>query len=416
MKKIALKKGLLFVIFFHVVGLIFCQSSQDYVAMADKAFKAGKKEDAKNLYLKAAAMNNGDAHFAIAYKFIVTDDESVYHFSVAAKLGNAEALGYALDELFFRAGSLTRASPEKAYALYQQAKKNNPSMKIYDEEEMISTIKKALEPGPFDATHFIKKYKITDEELADEYGVWELAQQASRGGRFGPPNPELVLQLVSRGGVVPAELIGAIGDTYQNWKNNKIDEFNICDYVTSGMGQAYCSAIDIKEADARFLIEIKDVSSKLKNNGGVLLPNAFRLASKFIEEKAWKEEGSDGSGYIAWANESIIKQKTDYLELVKKINNNVGLDSIVAVENADKELNNTYRKVLDSLTKKPMEDFKLPITAENVRSVQRRWILYRDSSAKLFAQIAPSVNENTWRRWLTEIRTKQLEEILEFGK
>jgi TPR repeat protein len=113
------KKGLIFLLLYPIAGLTFCQTSQDYVTMADKAFDAGKKEDAKKLYLKAAAMNNGDAHFAIAYKFVVTDDESVFHFSEAARLGNAEALGYALDELFFRAGSLTKASPEKAYALYQ---------------------------------------------------------------------------------------------------------------------------------------------------------------------------------------------------------------------------------------------------------------------------------------------------------
>jgi hypothetical protein len=200
---------------------------------------------------------------------------------------------------------------------------------------MMSTIQKAMEPGPFDAANFIKRYRITEKELKDKYGVWKLAEEASRGGRFGSPDPKLVLQLVSRGGAVPAELIGAVGDTYQNWKDNKVAEFNICDYVTSGMGQAYCSAIDIKEADKRFLVEIKELSPKLKNNGGSLLPDAFKLASQFIEEKAWKEEGSDGSGYVAWANETVIKQKTDYLDLVEKINNGLGLDKIVAGKHAD---------------------------------------------------------------------------------
>jgi hypothetical protein len=410
------KKGLLFLLLFPIAGLTFCQSGQDYVTLADKAFDAGQKEEAKKLYLKAAAMNNRDAHFAIAYKFVVTNEESIYHFSEAARLGNAEALEYALDELFFRASSLTKSSPEKAYALYQLAKKNNPSIKIYDEDGKISTIQKALEPGPFEPTNFIKRYRITEEELNDEYGVWKLAEEASRGGRFGSPDPKLVLQLVSRGGEVPAELMAAVGDTYQNWKDNKVSEFNICDFVTSGMGQAYCSGIDIKEAEKRFSIEIKDLSPKLKNNGGSLLPDAFKLASQFIEEKAWREEGSDGSGYIAWANESVIKQKTDYLDLVEKINTGAGLDTIVANKHADAELNSIYRKVLDSLTKKPMEDFKLPITAQNVRAVQRRWMVYRDSSAKLFAQIAPVVNENTWKSWLTEIRTRQLKEILEGGQ
>lgn len=69
--------------------------------MADKAFDTGEKDKAKELYLKAAAMNNADAYFAIAYKFVVSKEESIFHFSEAAKMGHAKALEEVFDALFF---------------------------------------------------------------------------------------------------------------------------------------------------------------------------------------------------------------------------------------------------------------------------------------------------------------------------
>jgi len=215
--------------------------AQEYLLMADKAFNSGQEEKAKKLYMEAAAMNNAEAHFAIAYKFIVSEEERIFHFSEAAKMGHAEALEYVLDALFFRSNSLTDTKPELALEIYNLAKSHNPSLTIYDEEHKISTIKKSIEADPFDVDEFIKKYKISKGEISVPYGIWELAAEASRGGRFVNPNPKLVLQLVSRGGSVPAELMSAIDSVYFNWKKNKVFEFNVCDYVTSRDGISYCS-------------------------------------------------------------------------------------------------------------------------------------------------------------------------------
>lgn len=71
---------------------------------------------------------------------------------------------------------------------------------------------------------------------------------------------------------------------------------------------------------------------------------------------------------------------------------------------------------LITLKKKPVTDFNAEITEKGERSVQRFWIHYRDSSAKLFAQLQPSINENVWMNWLTKIRTEELKRILELEK
>ena len=399
-------------VFFALNTSVFCQTSQEYMGMADKAFDTGEEDKAKELYLKAAAMNNADAHFAIAYKFVVSKEESIFHFSEAAKMGHAKAVAEVFDALFFRANSLTYAKPELALEIYNLAKSRNPSLTFFNGEDEVSTIKKCIEAGAFDAKAFIKKYEINENELDDGYGIWELAAEASRGGRFGSPNPKLVLQLVCRGGSVPRELGYAVDTAYINWKANKVFEFNVCDYVGSGSGLSYCSAKAEEDANKKYLLRINELSSKLKNNAGVLLMNSFSVAGRFIEEKAWKEELHGGSGYAAWTRDSIMQQKTEYLDLIEKINNDIRPDKLKQRNDSDRILNKTYQAVINRLKKKPISTFNASIDEEGVRSVQRLWIQYRDTTAKLFAQILPSIDENTWKNWLTEIRTKELKQIL----
>jgi len=81
---------------------------------ADKLYEAGDRESAKKLYVKAANKGSADAHFATAYKYHVTPEERIYHYSKAAMKGHEDALDCALDALLFRANSLERANPQKS--------------------------------------------------------------------------------------------------------------------------------------------------------------------------------------------------------------------------------------------------------------------------------------------------------------
>ncbi|MCW2118637.1 lysozyme inhibitor LprI family protein [Flavobacterium sp. 7A] len=383
--------------------------------MADSAYTAGNKDKAKELYTTAASMNNPDAHYALAYKYVLTDEERIFHYSEAAKMGHQESVGAMFEALLFRANSLTLANPEQALEIYNQAKAQNPSLTIFNEKEYLATVKKCVEAGPFDAKKFIEQYNIKENELNGPYSIWELAEEASRGGRFGKPNTKLVLQLISRGSFVPAELEFAVDSIYKNWKANKPFVFNICDYVSSGSGLSYCSAKAEKQANKEYSIRIEKLTARLQHNAGNLLLPTFTVAEKFIEEKAWKEELNGGTGYAAWTRASIMKQKNDYLNLVEKINKGIKPDTLANCNEADRKLNKTYQRIVSQLKKKPINDFNASVDYEGLRSVQRLWIGYRDASAVLFHQLAPSISEIVWKNWLTEIRTKELNQILEFS-
>lgn len=391
----------------------FCQSSIDIVKSANKEYDLGHKENAKKLYLKAAAMNNADAHFYLAYKYYLNYDERVYHFSEAAKMGHQEALKYILEELFFRADDLNKSNPELAYEIYKIAIKKNP--KITDEyiNEYIETIKKCLEAGPFDKKAFMTKYKIKENEVYCGYAVWELASKLSKRKGKEKISPKLLLQLIARGGSVPAELIAAVDFAYDNWKKNKVEVFELCDFVTSSYGMSYCSGKYLKIANKEYKKRIIKLKSTLNNDASEILQQTFDIASKFFESKASNEELNGGSWYIFWTRESIMSQKYDYLDLIEKVNTTFNKDSIVATANSDKKLNLIYKKVIKRLKKSAIKDSFAEVNVDGMRSVQKLWIKYRDSTALLFSKINPSISEQEWSNWLTTVRIKQLREVLE---
>lgn len=238
-----IKRKLIFIILIMISCTVTLGES--FMEKANRIYDNGEWENAKKMYLEASQKGNIDAHFMLAYKYNLPKEEALAHLRIASEAGHEKALDYYLDEIFFRGNSLRNVNPRKAYQVYLFAKDSNPNIELYNEKEMIRTIKMAMEAGEFDVDEFMETYNISENEIKDGndikdfYSIWELAEEASRGGRFGEPNPKLVLQLISRGGIVPAELMGAVEDAYENWKIGVVKPFNIRDYITSGMGLSY---------------------------------------------------------------------------------------------------------------------------------------------------------------------------------
>lgn len=110
-----------------------------------------------------------------------------------------------------------------------------------------------------------------------------------------------------------------------------------------------------------------------------------------------------------------MEHKKAYLALIEEINK--GTDLAVPSKNSDydKLLNETYQQLIAKLKKSPiavsMGANNTTIEADDIRQVQRVWLKYRDSSAKLFARIDPSIDENAWKRWLTKKRVEEFKDM-----
>lgn len=393
------------------IAIVRGQQTDPILAQANASYDAGDLESAQKLYRTAAEKGSADAHFAMAYKYSLTPEESIYHYSEAAKKGHAEALNFALEYLLFRAGNLRLANPQKALEVYTAAKKANPGLQLYDEENIVKTLQKCAAPQKFDVEKFIRQYNIDDLETID-YHIWELAEEASVGGRFGEPDPDLIFNLVVRGGVVPAELMAAVDVVYDQWKAGEVQEFNLCDHITSGMGGYFCALRASAKAEDIRRAKLDSLKQKLGSSTAALLDAAYSAASNFIQAKAETEEGHYGTGRDAFIADSESEQEDQYVELIAKIQSGFVPSPKNSLAVTDKELNATYRQVMQAIQEKN-EEKKYPFTTDDIRSVQRRWILHRDATMAFWKQTRPKVDPSIWQSWLTEIRTAELQAILE---
>lgn len=212
-------------------GQILCNEaySDTLLDEADKLYNERKKEEAKLLYDKAAKNGNPAANYALAYKYSINKEEN---YKIAALSGHGRGLKEYLEEVFFRAETIEKADPVAALDVYKKAKKANPSIKIFGERKAIETLNKCVEAGVPNFKDFYKKY----DAKAQDSG-WKWAKVVSSEST----DSRLTLQLICRGGTVPAELQWAVRDYYKVWSSGNHSVFDGCSYAQSNFTISKCS-------------------------------------------------------------------------------------------------------------------------------------------------------------------------------
>lgn len=341
-----------------------------------------------------------------------SQDKELENHIEAAKLGNSDSLIEVMRALYLSPSEHNNLNPQKAIEVYEQAKKANPNIIMYDQEYdelILKTIKMTLEAGPLDIDAFCNKYNLISK-CQKAYGYWSIAEEASKGGRFGSPDMKLTLQLVSYGGHAQAELISAVNEVYNNWKNKEVKEFIYCNHISSGYGMGYCMAKKDEEDELVRNKRLSDIRKKLSSKSYNLIDNAYALAIKFIESKVEYEEGHDGTAIAANVIESEMEQKNQYLEFIEMVQSGYKPLPKSSFIKADRMMNIVYKKVMENVKKN--SDSRILPQFDEVQLVQRLWIDYRDATVNLLMAINPKIDADVWKSWLTEIRVEQLKEIL----
>lgn len=384
-------------------------SPAEYLQKAQKIRESGDYESAKPYYESAAEKGVAQAHYALAYYYSSPTENQIYHLSEAAVTGHEKALSSLVDYYFYRGNNLTNNYTHRIYNVYLKAKEANPSIGEYN------LLKMAAEVPELNGEELIQKYDLTNAEGYNyAYFIWEMAEDASNGKRFENCSPLLVLQLIIKGSFVPAEAEGAIYDYYHYWKQDTLVPFDLCNYITSGIGINYCSSKAAKEERKLYNQEVVKLKKEVNIMDDHLIDEAFKKTISFISFKAWNEECHDGSGYQAWANNSIEEQKINYLKFVKDLKQGNYVDSLTGTfKENDSLLNINYQLIKKVLEEKPLNGMKFYFTHENYRDVQRDWIPYRDINAKFFHALLPVYSQEYWLNFLTKKRLEDFDRIKE---
>jgi uncharacterized protein YecT (DUF1311 family) len=273
--------------------------------------------------------------------------------------------------------------------------------------------------GPFDAAEFLEKYDIRNHNYYEEpYFIWSLAEEACRGGRFGKPNRLLAFQLVIRGDPgCASEFTSAVEEALRKWQNNEPYQFAIEDHVHTTWCHKFFSAREHCKVNQLCKSKMTELDASLLTSEPGKAIVAYDQYAVFVEEKAYNEEGHDGSGRGIWATDSIIKHKKEYVKLANSVAKGFRPASEQSYEVADRKLNKVYKALIADLKKSPLRTGAgIAFTHEEIIAVQRLWIPYRDSTAGLFSVLNSDVGVMAWKTWMTGKRTEQLEELIDRKK
>ena len=403
---------------------------------ADLLFDQNQREQAKKIYKKLAKQGSVHAHYILANAYPLSVKEKLYHASEAAKNGHEGGLNIALKILFFNVAdydesgdndgdpaksSLYFADPQKALDLYNQAKLFNPSIDVSSidvSKEDLNVLKMAAQAGAFDAPRFFKTYSIS-KLPQEEYAIWELAQDFSRG-KFGKPDPRVLLQIISRSGGLRNEMLAAVEWAYNNWKKGIVEEFNPIEFVTTNIGVHHFFCKADSENDDWIAQKMKIIAKTLKSSDSFHLYDAYKKATNFIDDRVCHQNRGGGTRTKYIIGEQIAREKKAYIQQIERIIQKwTPKIRSKTMKDANQTMNRLYQtalKMLDSPSlREKLKEFHSSATCpsyEDIVHQQTQWIRYRDASINLFKILNPSVQKQVWNIWLTDERAQELETLL----
>ena len=349
-------------------------------------------------------------------------EEQVQRYEAAARAGDLDALSYYLDALVFRANSVTKADPERAYAFLSElleerrrTPQGNESEHFWSRyEEALQHLRMAAEAGPFDGHAFLAHHGLdSPDALLGMYGVWQWAEQAARG-EFGDPDPDLIFQLVIRGGEVPGEWEFAVAELYPKWKAGQPFAFDLCHYVMSGMGLGFCNHRRALEQDRELRELLERIALTLPPSDSRLPVEVYEAAMTFFRLKAQHEEGHTGADiWRARHREgSVMRHKDRFMEWLE-----ARTDLRLPADPPDiDQVEADVLAVLDELPGAIAADTYWPeyyeITWEGIQETHEAWHRMRRLTLRLLHTMGGQEFAEQWQAELYAERLKHLQSTL----
>ncbi|WP_025821065.1 lysozyme inhibitor LprI family protein [Shewanella marina] len=390
------------------------QSITLLLQQANQLFEQGQTQLAQNLYVKAAQLDSGEAYYQLAYRYVVSNEQAINYYEKAVQLGYSPALDDAIEVLFTRARYLQNASPERALELVKLQKKQQPHLAVNSRQ----SLQQCVNAGTFNLADLTEadqqSYLI---HHGDIYQTWQLAERVSHNPIYANKTNQLVLQIICRGSEVPAELETAVEERYQFWLQNYSSQtFNICHYITSGMGMSFCANRDAQKQAKQQQLQLSKIKQQLLHKPQhqqllMALDDSYNEFATFAQLRAIGEQLYAGTSRSGMIIEDINQQKQHYIDWIY---NQVALLShpvVVDFSAEDKALNQVYRQLRKNLRAHPVTDFNISFHFDDLKQTQRAWLNYRDSTAHLLSLLTPNTSKQQWQAYLTQQRLQQLKEL-----
>ena len=230
-------------------------------------------------------------------------------------------------------------------------------------------------------------------------------------GRGAIRNFDLAIRFACESSAFPGEAARRIPHIEQlkaeNWKGS---DFDFCDDIADSMHASFCSEKEYKIAEAKRRKQLDAIIAKWSTEDKQAFVKLQQAAKAFFEAR--QENEVDQSGTSRYTSGFSVQSELED-GFVSALSGFEGgkLPNFTNAKftKADAALNAAYAKAM-KLAARPNRQGT--ITVEGIRETERLWLRYLVAWVAFAKQKYPQVTADSWRGWLTEERTTQLQGLL----
>ena len=184
-------------------------------------------------------------------------------------------------------------------------------------------------------------------------------------------------------------------------------DFDFCDDITSGLAMGYCSdhaatmAAPVREA------KIARIAAGWSPAEAQAFAALRKAHAAFVDAHGDGEVDLSGTARASMQIEAQEAERDSFVDLLQRL----GAGRAPVFTHAqfvaiDAKLNQAYRK---ALAEAGPPDSVGAVQKDGIRDAQRAWLRYRDAFLAFAAIKYPQVSRDSLAAWLTQLRTKMLE-------
>lgn len=407
-----------------ILGFSACERAPEITRDAGPDFSPERVELMPNLPDEvpepagpAAEELSGEAHFQIAYTQVISPEQRRFHLAEALRLGHAPALRMALDEWFLRAGWDGVADPHALQEIVEEARASHPELfaqlNPWD-AEALEALRLAASAPPFDLRAFLAAHGVEKPNPNEGfmYWVWELAEEASRPGRFGDPDPLRTFQLVSLGGIVPAEIKAAVTEFHVFWQSGEVQAFDLCDYVTSGLGAGFCYERRMRQERTGLVRQTAAALGLPAEDAGLAQLLVEALAYFESQAQHETENHAGGSWHSLRMQQQVDRRMQGFLADLRRVAGGWLPEAGPALEASTVQVDARLQAVMAAMTLDPEWTELLRFSREGFAATQTHWQAFKLETLSFLGAHLPHIDADVWEIWLNQQRIASLESTL----
>lgn len=243
------------------------------------------------------------------------------------------------------------------------------------------------------------------------FGDRTVLMMVYANGKGATRNFDVALKLACEIGGAPAEIQYRVQHLerlkQEHWTG---ESFNVCDDITSGFMEGACAGLHERFNKQKRQAKLNAIVAQWTPEEQRAFQAFQPAANKFFATRADNEVDLSGTGRAAFEIEEQASLEDGLVATLQKFERGeLPRFSAAQFNKADAAMNSAYARIQKTLGFTPGT-----VTADQIGQTQRSWVEYREAWVKFGEKKYPGVSPESWQTWLTQERTKMLEDFLRY--